>query len=711
MDDDMKTESSTSTNQIPLKRGRGRPRKYPSLNSVSKPHGTTDADPRPREEKTIDEVYGKNVLDVNTKLKIVFKKKSLESLEKDRERQSKAQEILSKLPTLRYKHVGNVKVDCHQRNYQRPESYIQYQPDLEESAATLIEYDMDDQDNQWLKLINEDRQKEMLEEVSPEFFELVMDRIEKEWFELTKLVKRTAKLEDGIHEDKPCEICGSSESSNSDAIVYCDGCNVAVHQECYGVPHIPEGSWLCRKCMVNPSIPVSCILCPNEGGAFKQTVDYRWAHLFCSYWIEECCVGNAVFQEPIDNSAIPKARYKLICVLCKKKWGAPIQCSQRNCRISYHPTCAKLAGLCMDWESKQSFCFKHTPEEYLDDLNIDEKDWEEGLLDEKVPILKKQMVIYKDSHRLADRGVPFQSVFESNEWFVNSTIANVILKSSGGIFPVIPNCILHNLFNSHTKDCNVSQKLHVIKSICRYWTLKRESRKGVPLLRRLQLEPTSVKAPKATAMDIEQYKKDFKILRSLRTDLEKARMLVELVKKREKAKLQSVICLYNLYKHFFSPLNILMEDLWNELKKLDAKGIFAEPVTPDIAPDYHLIIKNPMDLDTMKHKILFYRSLNEFKDDFVLMCNNAMVYNKPETKYYRAGKRLLDNGLTKFDKYYEKVGEFKMNGKGWLDTPFPDEVLQGPYSHSSENLLNEAFEAPESSGNETVDLEMDTGEE
>lgn len=40
-----------------------------------------------------------------------------------------------------------------------------------------------------------------------------------------------------------------------------------------------------------------------------------------------------------------------------------------------------------------------------------------------------------------------------------------------------------------------------------------------------------------------------------------------------------------------------------------------------------------------------YHSVKDFKADFILMCNNAMTYNSPETMYYATAKRLLSSGL------------------------------------------------------------------
>ena len=57
----------------------------------------------------------------------------------------------------------------------------------------------------------------------------------------------------------------------------------------------------------------SCLLCPAEGGAFKQTTNGLWAHLICAIWVPETGVSNTIYMEPIDGiELIPKSRWKLV---------------------------------------------------------------------------------------------------------------------------------------------------------------------------------------------------------------------------------------------------------------------------------------------------------------------------------------------------------------------------------------------------------------
>lgn len=258
----------------------------------------------------------------------------------------------------------------------RPASYYKLIEKTDEELDEETEYDMDEEDYAWLDLVNEKRRSEGISQVSHNVFEFLIDRFEKE-LHLESLDQASEK-QAPVDEDAVCSICMDEECHNSNAILFCDMCNVAVHQECYGVPYIPEGQWHCRHCLQSPTQPAGCILCPNKGGAVKKTDDERWGHVVCALWVPEVGFSNTTFIEPIDGvSQIPPARWKLTCYICKEKGvGACIQCHKANCYTAFHVTCAQKAGLFMKMEpiqevtdtgeatfsvKKTAYCGAHTP--------------------------------------------------------------------------------------------------------------------------------------------------------------------------------------------------------------------------------------------------------------------------------------------------------------------------------------------------------------
>ncbi|CAN0222550.1 unnamed protein product, partial [Ectocarpus sp. 13 AM-2016] len=44
-----------------------------------------------------------------------------------------------------------------------------------------------------------------------------------------------------------CEICGF-DTEPDNLIVYCESCNMGVHQTCYGISEIPTKEWYCSPC-------------------------------------------------------------------------------------------------------------------------------------------------------------------------------------------------------------------------------------------------------------------------------------------------------------------------------------------------------------------------------------------------------------------------------------------------------------------------------
>uniref|UniRef100_A0A669D5A4 Bromodomain-containing protein 9 n=1 Tax=Oreochromis niloticus TaxID=8128 RepID=A0A669D5A4_ORENI len=108
-----------------------------------------------------------------------------------------------------------------------------------------------------------------------------------------------------------------------------------------------------------------------------------------------------------------------------------------------------------------------------------------------------------------------------------------------------------------------------------------------------------------------------------------------------------------------TPRQQLLEHFLRQLQRKDPHGFFAFPVTDAIAPGYSMIIKHPMDFSTMKDKNRNneYKTVTEFKADFKLMCDNAMVYNRPETVYYKAAKKLLHTGFKMMSKQAAILGD------------------------------------------------------
>ncbi|KAI7874919.1 hypothetical protein K492DRAFT_173932 [Lichtheimia hyalospora FSU 10163] len=563
--------------------------------------------------------------------------------------------------------------------FQRPENhYIRYIEPSEADLMNTIEYDMDEQDEAWLRMLNEERAKDNLGQVSCDLFEAVIDQLEKEWFDLVKNLPKQLADEPALPEDSACAICDDTECENSNAIVFCDGCNLAVHQDCYGIPYIPEGQWLCRKCLVSPENPVSCIFCPNEGGAFKQTNTNKWGHLLCAIWIPEVGLSNSVYMEPIDNiENVPKSRWKLQCYICRRKHGACIQCDNKHCFVAFHVTCARWARLCMRMKSHsthydgvvfKAYCDKHTPRDYKENVNVEQSVTNAQAYFAAVNRRNKsnQNALARQQQRLEehmrngsseldmDDGKKKRRKSSSGSGASDNTAAvTQLLPSSKAArahqhhysagAPIAPEYIINKLENLKCvrQTPNLRKKSQFITSICRYWSLKRESRRGAPLLKRLHLEPWTASSSQHKQTEVEKAHKA-KAMMNLRADLEKVRMLSEQVQKREKQKLERIRKQKAYLEMILFPVEYIMRPVVEQLIEADKKELFRYPVTPEVAPDYADIIETPMAFSDILERFANheYSSIDQVERDIMLIWKNSMTYNKPETTFYRTAERL-----------------------------------------------------------------------
>ncbi|KRZ39918.1 Peregrin, partial [Trichinella pseudospiralis] len=456
------------------------------------------------------------------------------------------------------------------RNFILSKTYIKCRDVSYKDLIKDVTYDLDEEDNLWLKLINDKRKSVSLAPINKKLMEFVMDRLEKvSYFEVPSIGQGPP-----VDEDAVCCVCNDGDCENTNVILFCDMCNMPVHQECYGVPYIPEGQWLCRRCQLSPARSVDCCLCPNRAGAVKQTNDGRWAHVACAMWIPEVQFANLVFLEPIEClNEIPAARWKLVCYICKRRnVGACIQCQVPTCYTAFHVTCGLGANLYMKVEPvvdpsvsseeqvvrKISYCGVHTPNEVSNVSKVVEP----------VDVNEEAIDVLKESSKVVARQA-------------RKVLAEKRSASYVGLLPVIPTIRLIQIANS----VRMSADDIFFQRLVNFWMCKRYSRLGVPLLRGVQ-ESFSTLAI---------YKKDAESENNSETrKIDRPTMLRELrnvssvlcdFKKREILKKRMLLFEMERMHSVCFPIKLLLLELVNRLLAFDVEEVFAQPVSEEVVPE------------------------------------------------------------------------------------------------------------------------------
>lgn len=218
-----------------------------------------------------------------------------------------------------------------------------------------------------------------------------------------------AQESDPASDDSTCAVCFSGASYDDNSILFCDGCNSAMHQFCYGVSEIPEGSFFCDRCRAvqeladNFSVDfvaaahgrdaITCCLCPRYHGGLKPTTDGRWVHLCCALWSQTAVIQDLEEMGPVDVSGvdaqpfrhrdprrvrgemvgvtevseslalaapidpiyyIPAAPVCDVCKICLVQGGFLVRCrgagdeAAVQCDRVFHPICAWFEGLFLE---------------------------------------------------------------------------------------------------------------------------------------------------------------------------------------------------------------------------------------------------------------------------------------------------------------------------------------------------------------------------
>lgn len=175
-----------------------------------------------------------------------------------------------------------------------------------------------------------------------------------------------------------CNICNDGEVTPDNQILFCEACDVPIHQRCYGIDEIPEGDYYCVACrhfnrevmsrepdrlsstgarIALPALPIRCELCPVKSGAYirtdtsksdpKSTVP-KWVHMVCAKWQGLNFVEKDKPDLVEDVSELKKyfRRMNVRCAVCLGQRGAYHQCRHDGCDKYLHITCARAIGVC-----------------------------------------------------------------------------------------------------------------------------------------------------------------------------------------------------------------------------------------------------------------------------------------------------------------------------------------------------------------------------
>jgi NuA3 HAT complex component NTO1 len=214
----------------------------------------------------------------------------------------------------------------------------------------------------------------------------------------------------------------------------------------------------------------------------------------------------------MDVDKVPKNRWKLTCYLCNQKMGACIQCGNKVCYQAFHVTCARRARLFLKMKNSQgalavldgsmvlkAFCDRHCPPDYTTEHGVAQatrdakrfykrtmkgRIWADSQATANALAAHHRYVITEHPPDESQKtGAKLSAVLGDKK---KGQLGKPIWKLPSGA-PVIPQAVF-DIVEASLQRFPIRKRKEFIAEACRYWTLKREARRGAALLKRLQLQ-------------------------------------------------------------------------------------------------------------------------------------------------------------------------------------------------------------------------------
>ncbi|CAF3672455.1 unnamed protein product [Rotaria sordida] len=324
---------------------------------------------------------------------------------------------------------------------------------IDNNGNQYNEYDLDEQDFQWLIAYNQFRIEKHLPELDENIFEYIIQLLEHQCL----LAIRQKNYEDTIQ----CDVCHRIDDVND--LIQCIQCKTIVHKKCYGIDD-DENEWLCLSCQcVNDQH--LCCLCDKSEGALKilktsldeqqQQQQQQWVHLSCAFWLP-----IIEFDEKMTPILKDTLKYDGRCLICNKTTGVKINCCWKNCQNRFHSLCAIDAGqdmLIAESDDKVlvrllALCHRHTEK-----LDLSEKRVQRNKFLENQQKRFEQFTSYINLESIKKQTLILPDILESiHTYWVLKRQAN-----NGRSLIDIPNDIFYHGYDKNVNLIEFSRQYHL----------------------------------------------------------------------------------------------------------------------------------------------------------------------------------------------------------------------------------------------------------
>lgn len=304
----------------------------------------------------------------------------------------------------------------------------------------------------------------------------------------------------------------------------------------------------------------------------------------------------------MDVASVPTSRWKLLCYICNQGMGASIQCQHASCYRAYHVTCARRAklylsmkvsgSLVLDAGSQVSYCDKHVPSSWRKEHDTDRaillaQSYYRRTMKGRRWASSQQSALAMLPSSVLQSGDSTEEIGIAEDAQTAAAAKKKQLQAQKSIWrlpsgaPIIPQVVFDSIEMAIARF-PLRKRKEFVAEACKYWSLKREARRGAALLKRLQLQMETFSASEITRRDFSamgpagraRLQRRIELADQLLAQMEAIQAMTLSVRKREEVKLQDVETLKTVLDTIYFPINALLQPIIEKATQLVQSEIY-----------------------------------------------------------------------------------------------------------------------------------------